>query len=235
MNLQFSKNNPSLRICQIIILCFSMALSVICYSQETTFAKYNIPSLGNISIPTNMELQSGKYQNYSQEYRKEIDSKMLQKIGFDLSLDGNDHIFQPKGLNDFDKQAMSTYARIIISTEIGEYGDYDKLDSSQILSSKELRGISSEFFQFYQEVLPITNNKIIRWDGIRPLKLNKYNALEVSYLRQLNDNPHVVVKMYLFNNNDRLHTITTSYRQNEEALWKPLLTKAVENIVIYKR
>lgn len=201
------------------------------HSQDVVLKKYNIPSLGQISIPTNMELQAGKYKEINKEYRQVFSDQ----TGLVLQLTGNEHIFQPKGINNFDKNALAVYARVIVETDIGKYGDYLRLNSPYSLSSGELSQLSRETYNEIQPYLLPTNNKIIRWDGVRPVKVNNQNALEFSYLRQLNNNPYVVVKVYHFQNNDREHRLTVSYRQEDEKLWKPLFDKTLNSLTIYPK
>ena len=43
----------------------------------------------------------------------------------------------------------------------------------------------------------------------------------MSYKRQLQDKPFVLVNIYQFHNNDRMHTLILSYRVSECTEWKP--------------
>lgn len=201
------------------------------YSQDAAFVKYNIPNLGYISIPTNMELQGGKYKDFNKANRQTISNQ----TGLDLQLDSNTNIFQPIGLNNAEERGYSTYARVITETDIGKYGDYLGLSSPYSFSSGELSQISREIYNEMQLDLSHIDIKIIRWDGVRPVKVNNQNALEFSYLRQLNSNPYVVVKIYYFQNNDRVHRLTVSYRQEDKKLWKPLFDKTLNSLTIYKK
>lgn len=208
-----------------------VSTKVAAYSQDVVLRRYNIPSLGQISIPTNMELQAGKYKELNKEYRQVFSDQ----TGLVLQLTGNEHIFQPRGINNFDKNALAIYARVIVETDIGKYGDYLRVSSPYSLSSGELSQISRETYNEMQSSLSPINIKIIRWDGVRPVKVNNQNALEVSYSRQLNNNPYVVVKIYHFQNNDRGHRLTVSYRQEDEKLWKPLFDKTLNSLTIYPK
>ena len=79
------------------------------------------------------------------------------------------------------------------------------------------------------------NIKIIRWYGINPVKINDQNALEISYLRQLGNNPYFAVRAYYFENNDREHLVTVSYRLSDEKVWKPLFIKSLKSLKIINR
>lgn len=77
--------------------------------------------------------------------------------------------------------------------------------------------------------------KIIKWYGIKTIKLNDQNALEISYLRQLDDNPYVAVRMYYFENKHREHFVTVPYKLRDEKVWTPLFIKSLKSLEIINR
>lgn len=201
-------------------------ISTISFSQSTDFENYRIIEVGSISIPNNMEIQSGNYKKLSETYQKEIS----KKFGYEVS--DNRIVFQQKGLNDLEKQGLASYVRVILETEIGNFGDFDKLTNKLTATPQEISNISKEFKSQIQQSFAGTGLKLITWNGISIVTINGRTALKISYLRQLNDKPYVVVNMYRFQNNDRLHSLTLSYRQSDEATWKPLLTKIANSFTI---
>lgn len=203
-----------------------MFFTTLTFSQSTDFDNYRILEVGSISIPNNMEIQSGNYKKISEIYQKEIS----KKFGYEVS--DNRVVFQQKGVNDLDKQALATYVRVILETDIGNFGDYEKLSTKLIATPQEISDISKEFKTQMQQSFAGTGMKLITWYGVSIVTINGRTALKISYLRQLNDKPFVVVNMYRFQNNDRLHTLTLSYRQSDEATWKPLLTKIANSFII---
>ena len=203
-----------------------MFFTTLTFSQSTDFDNYRILEVGSISIPNNMEIQSGNYKKISEIYQKEIS----KKFGYEVS--DNRVVFQQKGVNDLDKQALATYVRVILETDIGNFGDYEKLSTKLIATPQEISDISKEFKTQIQQSLAGIGSKLITWYGVSIVTINGRTALKISYLRQLNDKPFVVVNMYRFQNNDRLHTLTLSYRQSDEATWKPLLTKIANSFII---
>ncbi len=211
---------------QTITLLAFILLSKICFSQSTDFENYRIIEVGSISIPNNMEIQSGNYKKLSETYQKEIS----KKFGYEVS--DNRIVFQQKGLNDLEKQGFASYVRVILETEIGNFGDFDKLTNKLTATPQEISDISKEFKNQMQQSFVGTGLKLITWYGVSIVTINGRTALKISYLRQLNDKPYVVVNMYRFQNNDRLHSLTLSYRQSDEATWKPLLTKIANSFTI---
>lgn len=210
----------------IITTIACMFFTTLTFSQSTDFDNYRILEVGSISIPNNMEIQSGNYKKISEIYQKEIS----KKFGYEVS--DNRVVFQQKGVNDLDKQALATYVRVILETDIGNFGDYEKLSTKLIATPQEISDISKEFKTQMQQSFAGTGMKLITWYGVSIVTINGRTALKISYLRQLNDKPFVVVNMYRFQNNDRLHTLTLSYRQSDEATWKPLLTKIANSFII---
>ena len=201
-------------------------ISTISFSQSTDFENYRIIEVGSISIPNNMEIQSGNYKKLSETYQK----AMSKKFGYEIS--DNRIVFQQKGLNNSEKQGLASYVRVILETEIGNFGDFDKLTNKLTATPQEISDISKECKSQIQQSFAGAGLKLITWNGISIVTINGRTALKISYLRQLNDKPYVVVDMYRFQNNDRLHSLTLSYRQLDEATWKPLLTKIANSFTI---
>lgn len=211
---------------KIITFSVCILLSVISFSQSTDFENYRILEVGSISIPNNMEIQSGKYKKLSETYEKE----MSKKVGYEIS--DNRIVFQQKGLNDLEKQGFASYVRVILETEIGNFGDFDKLTTKLTATPQEISDINKELKSQMQQSFAGTGLKLITWYGVSIVTINGKTALKISYLRQLNDKPYVVVNMYRFQNNDRLHSLTLSYRQSDETTWKPLFAKIANSFTI---
>jgi hypothetical protein len=211
---------------QIITIIACLLFTTLSFSQSTDFENYRILEVGSISIPNNMEIQSGNYKKLSETYQKE----MSKKFGFEVS--DNRVVFQQKGLNELEKKGLASYARVILETEIGNYGDFEKLTTKFSATTQEISEISKELKSQIQQSFTGTGLKLINWYGVSIVSINGRTALKISYLRQLNDNPYVVVNMYRFQNNDRLHSLTLSYRQSDETTWKPLFTKIANSFTI---
>jgi|26BtaG_2_1085354.scaffolds.fasta_scaffold00273_14 hypothetical protein len=201
-------------------------------ASDIKFQRYAIPNLGELSIPSNMELQEGKYKEINKDFFEIINAE----TDLGLSLD-NRYVFQQKGLNKFNKNGFNTYARIITHTILGDYSEYSSLRDPYILTSFQRNQLSQQLrTQTTQSLAKININiKIIHWYGINPVKINDQNALEISYLRQLDDNPYVAVRTYYFENNDREHLVTVSYRLSDEKVWKPLFIDSLKSLKIINR
>lgn len=190
---------------------------------QIEFDDYLLSDVGTISIPNTMELQGGSYKTQHDEWEK----KVAEKFKYEIS--GNKIVFQQKGLNDLEKKSFTTYARIMIDTEIGKPGDYQKANIKIAPTSDELKELAIEIKKQMIEGFKGTGLKLIEWYGVSFVIINGKQCLKISYRRQLNDNPEVNVDLYRFQNNDRMHTLTISYRASDMALVKPVFTKTVNS------
>jgi hypothetical protein len=211
---------------KILILIVTILLSNSCIAQTVYFVNYKLSDIGYISIPEKMEIQSGKYKKLAQEYQKEIGKK------YGIEISGNRIVFQQKGLNNFEKGGFSSYARVILETDIGNYGDYEKLNTNYAATQAEINELNQEIKSQVQQSFAGTGLKIIKWYGMSIVKVNGKTALKISYLRKLKNNPNVMVNLYSFQNNDRMHRLTLSYRQLDESSWKPLYSKILNSFTI---
>jgi hypothetical protein len=184
-----------------------------------------IDGLGSFDLPPTMELQKGPYKEITSTYRT------LMGVPDDYQL-----IAQQKGLNKFGEEGFKRYARLMIRTEIGRSGDYEGLywDISDLsredileLNNLAKNGIQADFLN--------TGLKLIEWYPLRVEKVNGMSCIHVAYKRQMNQNEPVLVNMYYFQNNDRMHNITLSYRLSEESYWKSDFDTILKSIRINTR
>jgi hypothetical protein len=174
--------------------------------------RVHVENIGSIDLPPTLELQGGTY--------KEINDKLYTFH----NISTYQLIAQQKGLNDLQKHSFNKYARVMINTNVGNHGDYEKLDfdisgynKSDILEIDKIWRQQSE--------LQLSKNKdfgemkIIEWYPIRLEKIGEMSCLHIKYLRQLNNNPVVLVNMYIFHNTDREHILTMSHRLSDLEYW----------------
>jgi len=209
------------------LILITLVLTLFCtisYAQsaEPTFVEYRLKDVGTIQIPAIMELQGGEYKQISDSFSKQM--------GFEIS--GDDIIFQQKGLNDFDFKNNKTYARVMIGTEHVEPGTVERLTKRIVTTPAELREVNELMKQGLVKSFEGTQLKLIRWDGVSITNVNGRNALKTAYLRQLNSNPSVYVELYLFQNYDRTHRLTISYRLEDSAMWNPALERTKNSFTI---
>ena len=209
-----------------IISAFLVLFHTVSYSQSTTIENYKIVNVGTISIPTNMEMQSASYKKGSELFQAEQNKRLGNEI-FD-----NRVVFQQKGLNNLEKQNFATYARVVLETNISNYGDFEKLNVQFSASASELKELNDQFREQVQDSFAGTGLRMIRWNGVSVTTVNGKSCIKTSYVRQLENRPFVIVNIYRFQNNDRMHTLTLSYSQDDETTWKPLFSNILNSFRI---
>lgn len=193
-----------------------------------TYEKYYLKNIGSISISSDLELRSGNFTKIMDPYKKALEKQYAIQISDDRI------VFQQKGLNEFSKSGFSDYVRVIIETEYGSPGDYERATSIATFSSADLSLINSEMKAQVINSFYGTSLKLLKWNGISMQRINGTTALKISYVRQLNDNPPVVVNIFRFPNYDRMYTLTTSFRQSSASQWLPVMNKVVNSFTISK-
>lgn len=169
--------------------------------------RVQIPEVGTIDIPPTMEVQSGNYSKLNQAFKKSM---------LDLEPGGTGKItIQQKGLNSFDPVAAKSYVRVMVRTGTGSPGDFEHLGSRYEATQDELREISTLFRTQAENQFM----KILQWDVPSLELVNGMQAIRLSYRRQYQNNPPVRVSIYMFQNHDRMHRLTMSYREAERAKW----------------
>ncbi len=173
----------------------------------TEWQRVQIPEVGTIDIPPSMEVQSGQYAELNQTVKKSM-------LDLEPSEAGKITI-QQKGLNSFDPLAAKSYVRVMVGTDFGNPSDFEHLASRYEASQDELREISTLFRTQAENQF----TKILQWDVPSLELVNGMQAIRLSYRRQNQDNPSVRVTTYMFQNHDRMHRLTMSYREAERTKW----------------
>lgn len=210
------------------IFIFVIAMFAVICAAET---KVEIDGVGFLYIPDILEIQSDTYKETVDMYKEKI---------LKIPSGKNKVMIQQAGLNMNNKKAKETYCRMSISTQIGNYGDFEILGIKIEADNDETELLSNIFKNQVQEGFKrqrtkTYNQKLIKWNGLSIKQINGYYAIYTSYIRKLNDNPDVVVESYMIQNNDRQHIVTISYRVNETDRWKKVFNKVLKSLVIIKK
>jgi hypothetical protein len=175
----------------------------------TGWERIYIRNVGYIDMPPHMEVQAGTYQEIMNKYynRLEVDAPQL--------------VFQQKGLNSNTSSSFQTYGRVLVETQIGNYGDFQPLSFNiATVTAGEINELNLNFKQKTMSDLASIGHTLIEWYPLKVKKVNGLPCIHVSYRRQLGTNPVVLVNYYIFQNNDRMHSLTLSYRVSESGIWK---------------
>jgi hypothetical protein len=168
-----------------------------------------ISNVGSFDLPSTMEIQAGKYKQAMNAYYKRMEYETP------------DLVAQQKKLNEYNKNAFEKYARVMIQTTIGKAGDYEKLNFNiSAYGLSDITELNSTFKQQIKESFVGTGLVLVEWYPLKVEKVNGMSCIHISYTRRLQDNPLVLVHIFYFHNNDRMHTFTLSYRISEADYWK---------------
>lgn len=198
------------------LILFSVLLIQSCFGQISSpppltagWERIYIKNVGSFDLPPTMEVQKGKYKEFNDEVRK--------IKGFDAT----QITAQQKGLNEFGKEGFEKYARVMLETAFGSTGDFEKLNFSiSEYTQADIAELNTIYKQQLQQSFYGTGLKLIEWYPLKLEKVNGMSCIHISYKRQLQDKPFVLVHIYYFHNNDRMHNLTLSYRLSEADFWK---------------
>jgi len=219
-NTLIAARRPSLVIT--LILYFAVTVvSQVNKSLPQGWERYGLKNIGAIDIPPSMELQSGLFQ------------RMNEHIYESIRADLPEVIFQQKGVNVADPSARSRYARIIIHTEVKIPGSYKNLDHSvSNITNQQLLIDNERIRQEYHNSTQGTSLRITEWFPVEYKMINGMFCLHIKYQKRLGNNPEVIVNIYRFENNDRVHELTFSHYMSKGILYLTDFKRVLESFVI---
>lgn len=187
--------------------------------------RINIKDVGSIDYPTDfLEIQSEEYRDIAKETSQV------------LGLGKSDFTLQQVGLNELQPSAFDEYRRIIFTTEYLNPGEEVLRPNERYsLSQRELAEFHSEWIdqlrQGYttQKNIGLGNNKIVDSGSIEIVEVNGMFPLLLTYKRQLDDNPVILVQTYIFQNCDMIHYLLFSYRVEDEEECRDIYDKILDS------
>lgn len=198
-----------LQIMVVLPLCYSQTLPQALPALTQGWQRIYLKDVGSFDLPPTMEVQKGKYKEFVDEMKriKGIDASQITA--------------QPIGLNEKTKEGFEKYARVMVETKIGSPNDFEKLNFNiSAIQQSEISELNTVFKQQVQQGFLGTGLKVTEWYPLKIEKINGMSCIHISYKRQLNDKPYVLVNIYMFQNFDRRHIFTLSYRLSEAEYWK---------------
>lgn len=191
-------------------------ISIILSFVTSAYAKdFNIGNIFSISIPECMELPSGTYKIINDAIKENLAPTLLSS---------NRIVFQQKGLNDFDKGAQSTYARIIINYFFDEelngigpkFGPFD-VTKSDIEDMDTM--LKAAVFQDAKS----SGNTILNYTKTELHQEKDYSFFQLSYTRVSANKKPVYIEQYIIYAKSHFIRITISARESEkDSLFKEL-------------
>ncbi len=205
----------------IIFLIAPVILSFHLVTLKASSQILKIDYFGEIVLPDEMEIQSGPFKELTDAYGKTI----LGNLENHQSL-----VFQQKGLNSADPKSFKTYARVVIDTYKGEKGTYKELSENNNLTQEDIDFYKNNFDTQLKNFWPKINQKLISSNEVTIERIGNFYCTKHSFIRQLENSPQVFVEVYRFQNNDRVHLISFSYRTQDENDWKHIMDGILKTI-----
>ena len=178
---------------------------------EEGWVRLRIQDVGSIDYPTDfLELQSGDYRD------------IVKEASQVLGLGKSDFTLQQVGLNELKPSALDEFRRVLFRTDYLNQGEeVFRANEKYTMSQKELADLNDELLdglrlEIAKQKTEGVNPKIIDFGSLEIIEINGMFPLVHNYKRQLNDNPIVLVKAYIFWNYDKMHYFTFSYRVEDE-------------------
>lgn len=155
----------------------------------------NIEGVGSIKLPPSMEIQNENYKN------------LMNKVLNISDVESAKVIFQQKNLNNLNKSSFSTYARVIIKKQLGEYKNI-----KNILTQNEADDYNNIAKNEIEETSAKSNTTILKWYPATITTLNGYNAITFAYKRQIDNNTPTISETFIIQNNFKLHILIFEHR-----------------------
>jgi len=214
----------------LMILVIGMTLLGACVTPSITpleegWIRLQIENVGSIDYPPDfLELESGEYRDIAKETAQV------------LALSQSDFTLQQVGLNELKPSAFEEYRRVILQTSFLNPGEeVFRANEKYTMSRQELAEFQSELIdQLRQEFTKLKSMglgdiKIIDPGSVEIVEVNRMFPLVHTYKRQLNDNPVILVKTYLFWNYDKIHHLTFSHRVVDEEECRDIYDKILDS------
>ena len=205
------------------------ALSLLCFLVllpfQTTYAQ-SVSQFSPVKLPRGIELQIPKgwwllSADHNQVIQTSVEAAMdLSGIGLP---DG-----QETNLIAANSMPRSTYAAVRVDSTIPPSVAPSEFAS---ITAADIRELQIEMRQNLQKLLPLQGNQLIEFFGSRIEKISGHPAIVTEYRRTGPKGPVFVQINQIFTSSQEIR-INLSYRESEVALWKPVVGKIQQSIVI---
>jgi len=122
----------------------------------------------------------------------------------------------------------TTYAAVRVDSTTPVSGSPSEISN---LTSADIRAVQAEMQSNLQKILPQQGNQLLAFFGVRRVTISEYPALITVYRRSGPKGPVMVSIVQIFTPSQDLR-INLSYRESEQAIWKPVIGKVYQSIII---
>lgn len=180
----------------------------------------------DVKLPRGVELKIPKgWRLITAEYNQLID--MSTEAAMDLS-----GVEASKGVEvnliAANSMPRSTYAAIRVDSTTPVSTSPSEISN---LTAAEIHDFQVEIESILQKLLPQQGNQVLTFFGVRRVTISGHPALITEYRRSGPKGPVVVSIVQVFTTSQELR-FNLSYRESEQAIWKPVIGKIFQSIII---
>jgi hypothetical protein len=103
----------------------------------------------------------------------------------------------------------------------------------QAATAADLKDLGNEVRTSLEKILPLQNNQLLQFYGVRKDIISGYPAIVTEYRRSGPKGPVIVQINQVFTNSQEIKIIL-SYRESEAGLWKPVVGKIRKSLTLTK-
>jgi hypothetical protein len=196
-------------------------------TEEFEWRKINIPDIGNILLPSILEIRSGLEKQNKEDLKKVI----LNQQGITLT-DEAKTIIQPQKGNSYFENTLP-YFRIIISKEKSEGLGGNLYFKENEMSEANLSELNKIYKKTTFDGIELLGTKITEWENVQYKKVNNLSSVKYEYTRKdesMAFGTHVEV--YLFFGMNHSYRMMISYKVNEVDKWIEIIPKVLNSFEI---
>lgn len=203
---------------KIILALLLMLFSTPALGQESNFALVKLPRGIQIQIPKNWWL-------IGYELNQAIETSV--EAAMDLSGMG---LSKGKEINLIAANSMpkTTYAAVSVGSTMPSSISPQEL---ALATPADLKSLEVEIHMSLKKLLQIQGSQLMDFYGMRRENISGYPVLVTNYRRTGPQGSVIVQGNRIFTQNQAIH-INFSYRESEGGLWKPIIEKMRQSIVI---
>lgn len=187
-------------------------------TSEVAAERVEIPGVGSICVPDELEVQGQSYRDMKEEL---------------TGSESDTFVIQQRGLNEGAAGASDTYARIMVSYDQGSSGDYpvDGFDPSYY-SESDIAAMNEILETELCSQMSAAGMEVLAWHPISLRTVAGHQSLNISYARAGDEGQTTEVSMYALPCDDRLVRVTLSYRTSDADRWEALLLETLETLEV---
>ncbi|HQC09865.1 MAG: hypothetical protein GYA67_09400 [Smithella sp.] len=203
-----------------LVLVIGLLLVPAAASAESNFASVKLPRGVQLQIPKGWWLMG---KDHNRLIHTSVEAALdLSGIGLP---DG-----QETNLIAANSMPRTTYAVVRVDSTIPPSVSPREI---QAATATDLKDIGNELRGGLEKMLPLQNNQLLQFYGVRKDSISGHPALVIEYRRSGPKGPVIVQINLIFTNSQEVN-INLSYRESEAALWKPVVAKIRQSITLTK-